>query len=66
MIFPVVESVILQGYLQFPQVFWMVFCGEFVVVGGGIVVVCRHDFWWAKFSSVSGFIFGWVREGQRQ
>jgi hypothetical protein len=33
MIFPVVESVVLQGYLRFPQVFWMVFCGEFVVVG---------------------------------
>ena len=27
----VVEWAFLQGVLRFPQVFWMVFCGEFVV-----------------------------------
>jgi hypothetical protein len=63
MIFPGGERAVLQGDLRFPQVFRVVFCGEFVVVGWWNRGFCVHDFWVRKFSSVCGFIFGWVRKG---
>jgi hypothetical protein len=48
----------LQGVLRFPQRFWMVFCGEVVVVlwwkRGSYV----DGFWAGFFSSVLRFIFG--------
>jgi hypothetical protein len=53
----------LQGVLRFPQRFWMVFCGEFVVVWWWDVVLTRRVFGVRKFSLLLKFIF-WV-DGRR-